>query len=955
MPPPQPSAAGSPRPPAAVERQIASSNATANAFLGGRQPSWMTPGTAAPRRPNPRPAAPRPPVPPAAQQPQQHHQHYQPPQQQQQTQPPPVLPSPAPSDEPSPALSNVLDSPKRNPTPLPDVHNMGPANAPTPALLPVTDARFILDPPTIPRAQEAPRPGPVGATPHIESFGFVFEGIQGDRQDNRHGRNPSFDGNSTPTASRGPLPPLKPPAKRRRVEQTTASLLPILEQYVQACGGNHALDSAVEKPRVMLLTEACKSEDAFFLVLHQLFSMWSLDASDAYANIPLHRSVIDNAFKILESVLKKNELLSLAHQQWFSRFPVANGRFSYAPIGDAALISQIATFLAALINEHHSLLGAAMQRNYPFLVDELLARLSCYSPVLQFILFTACRRQLGVPDGDLGAQLEQAFRDDQARHRDPSQQQPILQGQQQPVVQSQQQPLVQGQQRQQLPSQLLNQQQYQRNLQIAQQQLPSHSSAQTATQSPTYATHRAVHPVQTIQTQQMQYNPWVQQFQPVTSPITFINNGMHAGPTPTPQYAAQQIQRDLQRSRSSRAKDPLVPPKGTQITRPEWPYDPADRKAILMSLHQAHVRSPKRVIKNGAAERFYQAVKALPVEPTPIAPKKTLFQFRFEVTEEQSAMAARKSKLPGALLPVVEHFNGALRWRVRCCIPPSSSEPLTQQQWVTLDGNWPSFMHMTLNDRVLEIRRRPHNGKDLPTEVTDFIVPGTNILKIALHEAPGEPSQSRLLAVEMLETLSHSAIVKSIWSQGPIPEQETLNTIKKRLTSSADDEIAFEAPDLSIDLADPFSSTIFKIPARGVACTHMECFDLENWLNTRPAKPPISCPHKRVKCTCPNTAEPSNPDKWRCPICSKDARPYSLRIDGFLLKVRAQLEAEGKLHTKSLRVKADGSWSVVLEDDDDGASDDDGAGPAVPVSVGARKAPQVPALPRREVEVIELD
>jgi hypothetical protein len=377
-----------------------------------------------------------------------------------------------------------------------------------------------------------------------------------------------------------------------------------------------------------------------------------------------------------------------------------------------------------------------------------------------------------------------------------------------------------------------------------------------------------------------------------------------------------------------------------------------------MSLHQAHVRSPKRVIKNGEAERFYQAVKSLPVEPTPVAPKKTLFTFRFEVTEEQSALAARKSKLPGTLLPVVEHFNGALRWRVRCCMPPSSSKPLTQQQWVTLDGNWPSFMHMTLNNRVLDIRRRPHNGKDLPTEVTDFVVPGTNVLKIALHEAPGEPSQSRLLAVELLETLSHSTIVKSIWSQGAIPEQQTLNTIKKRLTSSADDEIAFEAPDLAIDLADPFSSTIFKIPARGVDCTHMECFDLENWLNTRPAKPPLSCPHKKVKCTCPNTAEPSNPDKWRCPICSKDARPYSLRIDGFLLKVRAQLEGEGKLHTKSLRVKADGSWSVVLEADDDGASDDEGfpAAPAsAPTSAVARKAPQVPALPRREVEVIELD
>jgi zinc finger MIZ domain-containing protein len=52
--------------------------------------------------------------------------------------------------------------------------------------------------------------------------------------------------------------------------------------------------------------------------------------------------------------------------------------------------------------------------------------------------------------------------------------------------------------------------------------------------------------------------------------------------------------------------------------------------------------------------------------------------------------------------------------------------------------------------------------------------------------------------------------------------------------------------------------------------------------------------------------EPSNPDKWKCPICFKDARPYSLRIDIFLLSVRRQLEKEGKLYTKCVLVAADG-------------------------------------------------
>jgi hypothetical protein len=361
-------------------------------------------------------------------------------------------------------------------------------------------------------------------------------------------------------------------------------------------------------------------------------------------------------------------------------------------------------------------------------------------------------------------------------------------------------------------------------------------------------------------------------------------------------------------------------------------------------------------MKNGETERFYQAVKSLPVGPAPVVPKKTMYEFRFEVTEEQFSLAATQSTASNGLLPVVEHFSGSLRWRIRCCAVPGSLKTPNETQWVTLDVSWPSYIHMTLNDKVLHVRRQPHNGKDLSTEITDFIVRGTNVLMIAIHDSHGEIHKNRHLAVEVLETLSHSNIVTAIWAKGPVPEEDTLSTIKKRLTSSVDDEVAFEAPDLSIDLADPFSATIFKTPARGIACTHMECFDLENWLNTRPAKPPpVKCPHRQVACTCPTSAEPSNPDKWRCPICSKDARPYSLRIDGFLLKVRAQLEAEGKLRAKSMRVKADGSWSVVVEADDEDAGSDGEEGALRRKDTVKNRVAQAPVTVRKEVEVIEID
>ncbi len=404
------------------------------------------------------------------------------------------------------------------------------------------------------------------------------------------------------------------------------------------------------------------------------------------------------------------------------------------------------------------------------------------------------------------------------------------------------------------------------------------------------------------------------------------------------------------------ARDPLIPPLDREITRPEYPYDPSDRKAIMMSLHQAHVRSPKRIVKDGETERFYQAIKSFPVRPAPVAPKNTIYAFHFEVTEDQLAFAATKSKTAGGLLPVVEHFSGALRWRVRCCVAPTSSKIPAEQQWVTLDVNWPPNIFMTFNEQALDIRRHPHNGRDLPTEITDFLVCGTNVLKISLPAPQRERAQNRFIAVELVETLSHSSVIDSVWAQGVIPKEVTLKTIKQRLTSAPDDDgVVFEEPDLSIDLADPFSATIFKVPARGATCTHMECFDLETWLNTRPSKPLIKCPHSGLACACPNTPEPSNPDKWRCPICSKDARPYNLRIDGFLLAVRLQLEEEGKLQTKNMRVKADGSWTVVVEEDDED-SDDDGIPSSSTAGLGrvAKPTPQ-PAPRRPEVEVIEID
>lgn len=51
-----------------------------------------------------------------------------------------------------------------------------------------------------------------------------------------------------------------------------------------------------------------------------------------------------------------------------------------------------------------------------------------------------------------------------------------------------------------------------------------------------------------------------------------------------------------------------------------------------------------------------------------------------------------------------------------------------------------------------------------------------------------------------------------------------------------------------------------KLPARGEKCTHLQCFEAENylWINT--------------KCK-----------KWLCPICRKPA--YNITVDSFMIQV----------------------------------------------------------------------
>ncbi|KAK0672452.1 hypothetical protein QBC41DRAFT_25269 [Cercophora samala] len=606
------------------------------------------------------------------------------------------------------------------------------------------------------------------------------------------------------------------------------------------------------------------------------------------------------------------------------------------------------------------------------------------SPVMQY---SATQYQTPPPQQQQAQQLINQYRQQRAwePQTGPLPQAPLQQiqqiQQQRVLLQHQQQQQIQYQQQQ---IQQHQQQNFQQQPQIHQQQIHQHQILQRGTEHQ----HQQQQQLQQLQADQQrrylerpQVAPINTQIGQVASPqmrraslapiTTPTSPGMMQPMLNRQQLAAAVVRRTPQSTpqravSTPRQSDLLIPAKDVTIPRPEWPYEPTDRRSLANALHQSGCRSPRRVPKDGTPERLFQAMDKFAVPPSLIRPQSSVYEFSFDVTEDQFNLAVG-TKRPAStiLVPFGTHFDGALRWRLRCCKLGSPKTIPAEHEWVTREMSWPRNIFMKFNGETIEARRQPHNGRDLATELTEHVVCGSNKLTIVVPVPRDGNDDSYVMAVEVIETIGERTAIRRVWANGLLPKEYTLQIIKKRLTPVSDDDgLIIEAPDLSIDMADPFTAKIFTVPARGASCTHLECFDLLTWLETRPSKSTTKCFHSIAPdCGCPSATqyEPSNPDKWRCPICLQDARPNSLRIDGFLCDIREKLALENKLQTKSIHVKVDGTWTPVVESDDDDFSETD-APVAVPFGSSSRKrkassTPTTARRPevRREVEVIEID
>lgn len=380
----------------------------------------------------------------------------------------------------------------------------------------------------------------------------------------------------------------------------------------------------------------------------------------------------------------------------------------------------------------------------------------------------------------------------------------------------------------------------------------------------------------------------------------------------------------------------------TLLPQPGWiPVNTVRPNSLRVALHQAHLRDPmlKMIRRTPTGEEeteLFQYLRAFMVPPTPLGLVECGFHWNFILGTAHCQKMTRSISCGTGERSLRVLVEGCQTYRLRCIKVPPSASKLTGHDWSVAETVWPSVVYIFVNDVELHVRRKVHNGKDIPLDITDYLHEGINRVSIHLIRSPAEAKDVYYVAgVEVLD-IAEYATVKS--NARELPASESRARIQQRLSARAtDDELSIVNDDLTVNLVDPFMARIFNTPVRGSTCAHQECFDLDTFLMTRASK----------------SGKGPMKENWKCPICGEDARPTSLIIDGFLAEVLAELKRTNRVEdARAIQIKANGSWELKTDREPQAAEERNGnrAGSAANVVAAKRKHDNVTSaspLPQR--------
>ncbi|CAI5725318.1 unnamed protein product [Peronospora destructor] len=277
---------------------------------------------------------------------------------------------------------------------------------------------------------------------------------------------------------------------------------------------------------------------------------------------------------------------------------------------------------------------------------------------------------------------------------------------------------------------------------------------------------------------------------------------------------------------------------------------------------------------------FYKVQKTV-VDPKFVRFAKSASSFRLEyyITDNDlNNMYAKRDPQPGSMTP------GSLELQLRC---------FAVKEDLGAGHCWPASTQLSVNGFGVPITQRAPPGhanpskvlRELPANIFQYSRVGRNVVDIRSVENPSVFG----FMVQIVEVCNINDLVNEVKEAS---KHLTYDTAKQEVINSfgSEDEDDVVATVTMLSVRCPLGLCVINLPARGLHCKHLQCFDLKTFL--------LFSKKARSKA-------------WRCTVCHQFIKATDLRIDPYLKKLLTEVEGEDEL--EEVEIFPDGSWKRRLE------------------------------------------
>ncbi|XP_054939443.1 zinc finger MIZ domain-containing protein 2 isoform X6 [Physeter macrocephalus] len=182
-----------------------------------------------------------------------------------------------------------------------------------------------------------------------------------------------------------------------------------------------------------------------------------------------------------------------------------------------------------------------------------------------------------------------------------------------------------------------------------------------------------------------------------------------------------------------------------------------------------------------------------------------------------------------------------------------------------MSTNWPASVQVSVNATPLTIERGDNRTSHKPLYLKHVCQPGRNTIQITVTAC----CCSHLFVLQLVHRPSVRSVLQGLLKKRLLPAEHCITKIKRNFSSGTipgtpgpNGEDGVEQTAIKVSLKCPITFRRIQLPARGHDCRHIQCFDLESYLQ-------LNCER----------------GTWRCPVCNKTALLEGLEVDQYMLGI----------------------------------------------------------------------